>query len=98
MSQTIPDRGLVNLITWSYLDSLYITKAEREAQEGAKKIDWFGLMMNKKLCLIYSAPKKVQPFYHEREIKMKCILLFRLRLLLTIIPFLQTLQNLMIHK
>ena len=33
MSQTIPDRGLVSLITWSYLDSLYITKAEREAYE-----------------------------------------------------------------
>jgi len=33
MSQTIPDRGLVNLITWSYLDSLYITKAEKEAKD-----------------------------------------------------------------
>jgi len=33
MSQTIPDRGLVSLITWSYLDSLYITKTERKAKE-----------------------------------------------------------------
>ena len=46
MSQTIPDRGLVNLITWSYLDSLYITKAEKEAKDKLaiaqeeKKIAW----------------------------------------------------------
>jgi len=33
MSQTIPDRGLVSLITWSYLDSLYITKTERKIKE-----------------------------------------------------------------
>lgn len=33
MSQTIPDRGLVSLITWSYLDSLYITKTERKVKD-----------------------------------------------------------------
>ena len=32
MSQTIPDRGLVSLLTWAYLDSLYITKSERQAK------------------------------------------------------------------
>jgi len=35
MSQTIPDRGLVSLITWSYLDSLYITKTEHKIKEMA---------------------------------------------------------------
>jgi len=40
MSQTIPDRGLVSLITGAYLDSLYITKAERDANQiKNKKVD-----------------------------------------------------------
>ena len=31
MTQTIPDRGLVSVLTRTYLDSLYVTKAERTA-------------------------------------------------------------------
>eukprot|EP00095_Tigriopus_kingsejongensis_P001686 maker-scaffold1658_size31987-snap-gene-0.8 protein:Tk01686 transcript:maker-scaffold1658_size31987-snap-gene-0.8-mRNA-1 annotation:"sphingosine-1-phosphate lyase 1 isoform x1" len=36
MAQSLPDRNLVNEITWIYLDSLYVTKDEGSGTTGAK--------------------------------------------------------------